>query len=119
MNEEQVLEQVEQEIEVSIEAAKGAIERKNKIARMFATDDFKEVVEEGYFRDEAARLVSLLTDPEFSSEERQTEILNDMMGVSSFRQYLLNMHRVGVQMENQVKASEAELVEMRNEVAGD
>jgi len=119
MNEELDLEQVEQEIEVSIEAAKGAVDRKNKIAKMFDDDDFKEIVEEGYFKNEAARLVSLLTDPEFAGEERQTELKNDMLGISSFRQYLLNMHRIGVQMENQIKTSEDELIALRNEQEGE
>ena len=56
-----------------------------------------------------------MTDPEFSGEDRQTEIHNDMVGISATRQYLLNIHRLGVQMERQIASSEAELESLRNE----
>lgn len=113
MNEEINLEQVEQEIEISIEAAKGAVERKNKLERLFENPDFKEIFEDGYFKEEAARLVGLLTDPEFSGEDRQTEIMNDMLGISATRQYLMNLHRLGLSLERQIASSEAELEELR------
>lgn len=112
------LEQVEQDIEISIEAAKSAVERKNKLEKLFDLPEFKEIFEEGYFRDEAARLVGLLTDPEFASDERQNEIRNDMLGVSATRQYLMNIHRMGVSLEMQMNASQAELDNLRAEQQG-
>ena len=108
-------EQVEKSIEISIEAAKSIVARKLDVEILFKNRSFKRIVEEGYFKEEAARLVSLLTDPEFSSEERQAEIRNDMVAISGFRQYLLNLHRLGVQMESTISSSEAQLEEMRNE----
>ncbi len=109
------LEQVEKEIEISIEAAKGAVDAKNAIARLFSNKDFKLIFEEGYFKEEPARLVSLLTDSEFAGEEKQAELKNDMLGISASRQYLITRHRLGVQMEQQIAASESELEAMRNE----
>ena len=115
MNEEYDFEQVEKEIEISIEAAKGAVERKNKLQRLSDNQDFKDIFEEGYFKNEAARLVGLLTDPEFSSKDKREEIINDMLGISSTRQYLMNVYRLGVQLERQIAASEQELEELRKE----
>lgn len=109
------LEQAEQDIEISIDAAKGAVERKNKLERLFANPDFKDIFEEGYFKEEAARLVGLLTDPEFASDERQNELTNDMLGISATRQYLMNLHRLGVSLERQIAASETELEALRSE----
>ncbi|RLD49856.1 MAG: hypothetical protein DRJ05_20405, partial [Bacteroidetes bacterium] len=63
----------------------------------------------------AARLVGCLTESEFSSKEGQIALKNDMLGISSVRQYLLNRHRLGVQMERQIADSESELEAMRNE----
>ena len=115
MNDEMNLEQVEQDIEISIEAARGAVERKNMLDRLFVNPDFKAIFEDGYFKDEAARLVGLLTDPEFSAVDRQTEIRNDMLGISATRQYLMNVHRLGKNLELQIAASERELEGLRAE----
>ena len=116
MTEDLNIQQVEQEIEISIEAARDVVERKNKVAKLFENKLFKEIVEEGYFTNEAARLVSLLSesvDPD--SGLIKEELINDMMGISAFRRYLLNVHRLGVQMEKQIAASEVELERIRIE----
>ncbi len=115
MNEDVNLEQVEQEIEVSIDAAKGAVEKKNQILTMIGTKEFKDVVEEGYFKDEASRLVMLLTDDEFQDEEKQNGLINDMIAIAGFRNYLATRMQIGAQMENQIAASQQELENLRNE----
>ena len=115
MTNQEEFEQVEKQIEISIDAAKGAVDRKNAIARLFENEDFKLIFEKGYFEQEAARLVGLLADPEFASDEKHQELINDMLGVSATKQYLLNLHRFGVQMERQIAASEAELEDLRNQ----
>lgn len=116
MNERQQFEQAEKEIEISIENAREAVERKKSVEALFKNKHFKEIFEEGYFKDEAARLVSLLTDPEFNSDEEQKKILNDMIGISATRQFLLNIYAMGRQMENAIKRSEEQLEEMREEL---
>ena len=113
MNDEINLEQAEQDIEISIEAARGAVERKNSLEKLFATREFKDIFEDGYFKEEAARLVGLMTDPEFASKDRQEEIRNDMLGISATRQYLMNVHRLGVSLERQIASSESELQALR------
>ena len=115
MSNEINLEQAEQDIEISIEAARGAVMRKEMLDRLFVNPDFKAIFEDGYFKDEAARLVGLMTDPEFSSADRQKEINNDMLGISATRQYLMNVHRLGKNLEQQIIASEAELDSLRLE----
>ena len=109
------LEQVEQEIEISIEAAKGAVERKNKLERLLENPDFKEVFEEGYFKNEAARLVSLLCDGDWRTEERRKEIIDDMLGISSVRQYIIGIRQMGKHLERQIAESESALEELRAE----
>jgi len=115
MNKEPNLEQVEQEIEISIEAAKGAVERKNKLERLLKDPDFKEVFEEGYFKNEAARLVSLLCDGDWRTEEKRAEIIDDMLGISSVRQYIMGVRQMGRHLERQIAESEAALEELRAE----
>lgn len=106
-------EQIENEIEVSIAAARDAVERKDKIERLIKNPDFKAVFEDGYFKDEAARLVGLLADPEFESEEGRNRLLDDMMGISASRRYIVTALRIGRQMEAQIAASEDALTELR------
>ena len=108
-------EQVEKQIEISIEAAQDAVAKKNAVGALFINPDFRLVFEELYFKEEPARLVSLLTDPEFSSDERQEELMRDMLGISSTRQFLINLHKMGLQMEQTIARSEAELEGLRNQ----
>lgn len=108
-------EQVEKSIEISIEAAQGAIKRRDAIRRLFKNRDFKLIFEELYFKDEPARLVALLTDDEFLSEDRQEGLHNDMLAISGLRKFLMTVQRIGNQMENAVASSEKQLEELRNE----
>ena len=112
-------EQVEKQIEISIEAAREAVAKKDAVSALFNNKDFKLIFEEMYFEKEPARLVSLLTDPEFSSDERQEELMRDMLGISSTRQFLINIHKMGMQMEQTIKASEEELEGLRDPEQGE
>jgi len=114
---EEHLEQVEKQIEISIEAAKEAVEKKEAIKRLFDNKDFKLIFEKGFFEENAARLVSLLRDPGYDSEEKRKELIDDMLGIATTKQYLLQTYRLGDQMEASIRASEEELEEMRAEFA--
>ena len=115
MNQNVNTEQVENEIEISIEAARGAVDRKNKMDRLIQDTDFDEVFTEGYMKEEAIRLVSLLSDDEWQTAEKQKSLVEDMRAISSIRQYILNVRALGRQMERQIAASEATLEELRTE----
>ena len=109
------IEQAEKEIEISIENAKYAIKKRESLLRLFENQDFKDIFEEGYFKEEPARLVGLLADSEFESDESQKKLHQDMMGISVLRQYFLAINQMGLQMESLVKSSEAELDKIRAE----
>jgi len=112
-------EQVEKSIEISIEAARGAINRRDAIQKLFKNKEFKMIFEELYFKEEPARLVALLTDDEFQTDERQEGIRNDMLAISGLRKFLMSTQRIGNQMANAVASSEAELEALRNEEEGE
>jgi len=105
----------EHSIEISIEIAQKAVDKAEAIVRLLNNPDFKLVVVEGYFEKEPARLVGLLTDPEMSDPESQKNLHNDMLGISSFRNHLINMQRLGRQMAQSIKSSEEELDRLRDE----
>jgi hypothetical protein len=113
------LEQVEREIEISIEAAKGAVDRKNNMDELIKDKKFNDLFTIGYLETEPARLTSLLADPDWQTEDRQKSIMDDLRAVSAFRQYILNIKAMGNQMERQIAGSEAELESLRLEAEGE
>jgi len=115
MTNENELEQVERDIEISIEAARGAVERKDMMEELIADPKFTELFTVGYMERESARLVSLLADNQWQEPEKQKELVDDMRSISGLRQYILNIKAIGRQMENQIVRSESELDELRNE----
>ena len=119
MSQENELEQVEKEIEVSIEVANGFVERKNKMDRLIANPDFNDLFTLGYMEKEATRLVSLLADEEWQTEDKQQSLADDMRAISALRQYIINIRALGRQMERQIASSEAQLEEMRVELEGE
>lgn len=75
-------------IEQNIHEAKEAISIGDALARLFANRDFKKIVLDGFFREEAVRLVHLLADPNMQTAEKQKAILEDMRAIGAFREYL-------------------------------
>jgi len=109
------MEQVEKSIEISIEAAKEAVARKNDMDTLIRDKRFESIFSVGYLEKEPARLTSLLADSDWQTEEKQQSIVDDLRAISSFRQYVLGIKAMGSQMERQIAGSEAQLEEMRLE----
>jgi len=76
-------EQQIQEIEQSIQGARITVELGNALARLHSNRDFKKVVLDGYFRDEAVRLVHLLSDPNMQTPDKQATILSDIRSIGA------------------------------------
>ncbi len=108
-------EQVEKSIEISIDAAERAVQKKAAVLKLFKMKEFKLIFEELYFKEEPARLVSLLTDPGFQDEDSQKNLHNDMIAISALRGFLMNIQKLGTQMEQAIASSQEQLEELRNE----
>ena len=119
MTDQAQLEQVEREIEISIEAAKSMVEKKDMMDNLIADKKFNELFTIGYLETEPARLTSLLADPDWQDEDKQKSIFEDLRAVSSFRQYILGIRAMGNQMQRQIEGSEAELESLRAEAEGE
>lgn len=77
------LSQIEKDIKTSTEV----VDFGNALERLRSNRDFKRVVLEGYFKDEAVRLVHLLSDPAMQTPEKQASIHTQMMGIGQMSQY--------------------------------
>lgn len=77
------LNQIEKDIKVSTEV----VDFGNALERLRSNRDFKRVVLEGYFKDEAVRLVHLSADPSMQSPEKQESIKQQMNAIGQLNQY--------------------------------
>ena len=95
-----------QEIEVSIQESKKFVDKMESLIKLSTNKDFIKVVEEGYFQEEASRLVLLKADPSMQKAEDQAGIMNGINAIGHFRQYLHTVIQLGRMMEKSIKDSE-------------
>lgn len=102
-----------QEVELSIEHAKKLVERKAQVEKLTSNREFRKIILEGYFVDEAARLAGISGDP--MHKAHRDEIILSIQGISSLRQYMHTIVRMGQVAENEL----FEHVEMLDELRAD
>lgn len=89
------------ELEISIEQAKAMISKADALKRLESNADFKLVVSEGYFKEEAERLTSILGDPNL--KDVQESVLHDLHSLGSLKRYFLTVYQLGQVMSNQLE----------------
>lgn len=62
------------------------IDRRSTALRLAENKDFIEIITEGYLRDEAARLASILGDERMTDDDQK--VINDLRGIGSLIRYL-------------------------------
>jgi len=108
-------EQDVQTIELNIESAKATVERRDAFLKLAKNKEFKEIIETGYFEDEAIRLVGALSSPALADDVSQSEMQKDMIGVGRLRQYFYAIVQQGNAAEGAIASDEKELELMRAE----
>lgn len=104
------------EIELSIEAAKEMVARGELAVKLANNSAFKKLVLDGYFVDEAARLVHLFSDPNLNDEQRAM-VERDLIGIGAFKRYLQTVRQIGQMAEREISDAEYELEGLRMEGA--
>ena len=79
--------QVIQDIELNIKQAKVLVDTGNALERLRNNHDFKEIINKGYFEQEAIRLVHLKGDPSMQTAEYQDSIIKQMDAIGALNQY--------------------------------
>jgi len=84
-------------VEVSIEEAQGAAETLAALLRLRDNADFKTVIEDGYFRDEAARVVGLRSEPNILMQDAVAlqMVENQITSIGGLRQYFIKIQQIG------------------------
>lgn len=107
-----------QQVEMSLEEARRIQAFRDAIFRLERNSDYKTVITDGYFRDEALRLVMI--SGEFNlSEKAQEAVINDIKAISSLAQFLRNAVTAGSLMDQEVKSYQETLDEIREEQTGE
>lgn len=106
-----------QEIELNIKQAQELVNLNTSLQRLRNNRDFKKVFLDGFFKDEAVRLVHLKADPSMQSPEYQAAILKQMDGIGAIRGYFDMIEHQGQMAAQAIEADEEALEELRQEEA--
>jgi hypothetical protein len=90
-------------INVTIEECKSQIEKMEALERLRKSSDWKAIIEEGYLKEEAARLVYAKAEPQLQEDKQQKQLLSMIDGVGWFRQYLNTVYRFGNQAKQVIE----------------
>lgn len=106
-----------QEIELNIKQAQELVNLNTSLQRLRNNRDFKKVFLDGFFKDEAVRLVHLKADPSMQTPEYQAAILKQMDGIGAIRSYFDMIEHQGQMAAQAIEADEEALEELRQEEA--
>lgn len=103
------------EIEINIEQAKSFVGMGESLEKLFRNRDFKKIVMDGYFKDEAIRLVHLKGDPSMQKPELQEAILRDIDAISALHSYFQALQQRADHARYAIEEGEKEIEELRSE----
>lgn len=89
-----------EEVEIQIETANQIRKLRDNCVKLMANKNFKDVIEEGYFKEEAARLVMAKSSP--LNEDQQKNIDGMILGIGGLKNYLTMILRRGADMDHAI-----------------
>jgi hypothetical protein len=110
-NEEQI-----HQVEIDITVAQKSVEVMEALERLEKNKDFKLVITEGYFKEEASRAVLLKADFNAQGEMQQKQMDHIIIGIGYLRQYFGKIFHQGEMSAQGIKAdaeTRAELLQER------
>lgn len=102
-------------IEISIEQAKVAIERKDMLTRLNNNPDFQKLIETGFMEKHAIRQVMLKAHPGMQSEAQQNLLDQQITAVGGFKQFLVGVYTEGMNAQAALEADESTREELLTE----
>ena len=101
-----------QQLDRSIKQSQKLVDLGDALDRLRNNRDFKKVIVEGYFEQEAVRLVHALSDRNMQSSESQDSIQKQMIGIGVFSDYLHTLSTQANMARRSVEADEATRAEL-------
>ena len=97
-----------QEIQVTIEEAKKAIEDMELVIKLINSKPFKNIIGKQYFEEESVRLVGLLSE-EGLDDKQMAGVHRQMFGISNLQRFLREKITLGRDMEQTMLEAQEEL----------
>lgn len=104
-----------QAIEDNIKEARKIVEFAEALERLQNNRDFKQVIKDGYFKEEAVRLVHAKANPGLQSADSQRAILTQMDAIGSLAQYFDTVYHKASLASKAISADEETRDELLNE----
>lgn len=109
MNNENAIEQ----IELSMAHAKLSTDNMKALTKLLENPEFIKIVTDGYFKEEASRVVLLKADP--SMKEHREELDNQIIAIGYLRQYFHTIMQLGRMAEKAIADDEETREELLQE----
>jgi|TARA_Y100000361_G_C11048452_1_gene283802 hypothetical protein len=93
-----------EQVEIQIEMATKIRKLRDNAVRLMATKEFKDVIEEGYFKEEAARLV--MAKSSNLTPEQKVLIDNMQYGIGALSNWFESVMRRGAEMDQAIEEHE-------------
>ena len=93
-------------VELSIKVAQEKVNKLNSLEKLLKNRDFKNLVLEGYFKEEAIRLVMAKSNPALSADTEQDKIITSINSIGEFSRYLSNTEQFGRMAKAALKEDE-------------
>lgn len=106
------------QLEAQRDHARKAMERREAVERLMRNKDFKDIIVDGFCRDECARYVQESGDPLLEPAQRE-DALNMAQASGHLRRFLSLIYTMGNQAEGSLVSVEEELEAARAEEAND
>lgn len=101
-----------EQLDISIQRAREHVEFGNALERLLTNRDFKKVITEGYFEQEAVRLVHLKADEKMQDNASQGFIVRQMDAIGTLKQFLRTKSYLSAQAVRSIEADEATRTEL-------
>jgi hypothetical protein len=98
--------QVIQDIELNIKQAQLLVDTGNALERLRNNQDFKKIISQGYFEQEAIRLVHLKSDQNMQTPALQASIVAQMDAIGALNQYFQTVFHRAALAEKAIAADE-------------
>lgn len=105
-----------QQLEMTIQQAQAIAERGRKVLELVANPTFKDIIDDGYLLQEAARLAHLMADSNLTPAVR-ADVERSLTGPGSLKQYLMRIIHQGRMAEESITDAQEELVNAMEEDA--
>lgn len=95
-----------EQLDKAIQDAKVNIELGSALVRLQSNPDFKKVIQEGYFKEEAVRLVHLKAEPAMQSPNYQAGILAQIDAIGTLAMYFQTVQHLASMAGRTVEEAE-------------